>query len=121
MIKFFKEQVCQFYGNPIRILSDGDPKFDSAAVRDYTSSASIDWKIISAYNPRGNAKVERIFETLKRAVMKVLVCSKDRYWDECIALITEDTEDYPELTENLLSKYSLESGSGLLLNHHNFS
>ena len=46
IIKFVEEQICQLYGNPIRILSDGDPKFDNAAVRDYAIGASIEWKII---------------------------------------------------------------------------
>ena len=68
--KFLQEQICQVYGNPIRILSDSDPKFGSAVVRDYAISASIEWKIISAYNPRGNFKVESMAEKLKRAVQK---------------------------------------------------
>ena len=87
LIKFVEEQICQLYGNPIRILSDGDPKLESAAIRDYASGASIDWKIISAYNPRGNAKVEGMVGTLKRAVLKVLVSCKDRDWDECVGEI----------------------------------
>ena len=37
--KFDEEQMCQLYGNPLRILSDGDLKFDSAAVRDYAVGA----------------------------------------------------------------------------------
>ena len=63
-------------------MSDGDPKFESAAVRDYVSTASIDWNIISAYNPRGNAKAERMLGTLKRAVQKAVISGKDREWDE---------------------------------------
>ena len=60
VIKFVVEQIRQLYENPIRILSNGDPNFDSITVRDYAAGASIDWKVISAYNPRGNAKVERM-------------------------------------------------------------
>ena len=41
-------------------------------------------EIISAYNPRGNAKVERMVGTLKRAVQKALVSNKDRDWDQCL-------------------------------------
>ena len=67
VIKVVEEHLCHLYGNPIRILSGGDPNFDSAAVRDYASSASIDWKIISAYNPRGKAKVKRMVRMMKRA------------------------------------------------------
>ena len=78
VIKFVEEQICQLYGNPMRILSDGDPKFDSAAVRDYAAGASIEWKIISVYNPRGNGKVERMKGTLKRAIQKVVVSNSDR-------------------------------------------
>ena len=82
VIKFVEEQICQLYGNTIRTLSDGDPKFDSAGVRYYAAGSSIKWKIISAYNPRGNAKVERMVGTLKRAVHKVLVSNKGLDWEE---------------------------------------
>ena len=63
-------------------MSEGDPKFSNAAVRDYATTASINWKIISAYNSRGNAKVERMIRTFKRAVQKVLISNKDQDWDE---------------------------------------
>ena len=46
VVRFVEEKICQLYGNSIRILSDGDPKFDSTAVRDYSSGGSIEWKII---------------------------------------------------------------------------
>ena len=45
VIKFVEEQIYQLHGNLIRILSDGDLKFGSAAVRDYESNASINWRI----------------------------------------------------------------------------
>ena len=87
VIKFVEEQISQLYGDPIRIVRDGDLRFDIAAARDYASSVLIDWKIVSAYNPRGNAKIERIVGTLKRAVLKVLASSEDRYWEDCLAEI----------------------------------
>ena len=68
-------------------MSDGDPKIGSAAVRDYSVGASIDWKIISEYNPRGNAKVETMVGTLKRAIQKVVVGNNDRNWDDCLGEI----------------------------------
>ena len=86
MIKFVEAQICHLYGNPIRILIDIDPNFDSAAVRDY-ASASIDWKLISAYNPRGSAKIERMVGTLKRAIQKVVVSNNDRNWEDCLGEI----------------------------------
>ena len=73
----------------MRTLRNGDSKFDSAAVRDYASNELIDWKIISAYNPRGNGKVERMVGTLKRAVVKVLLSNKDRDWDNCLGEVLE--------------------------------
>ena len=76
MIKFLQEQICQLYGNPIRIFGNDDSKFDCVAVRDYASVASIDWKIISAYNRRRTAKLERMVGTLKRAVLKVLTAAR---------------------------------------------
>ena len=42
VIKFVEEQLCQMYGNSVRILSDGDQKFYSAAVRDFATHASIE-------------------------------------------------------------------------------
>ena len=69
------------YGNPIWILSDDDPKFESAAIRNYAATVSIYWKIISACNPRGNVKVERRVGTLKRAIQIVMVSNQDREWD----------------------------------------
>ena len=71
----------------MRILSDGDPKFDSAAVRDYATGASMDWKIISAYNPRGNAMLERMVGKLNRGIQKVVVTNMDRDWDDCLGEI----------------------------------
>ena len=46
VINFVEQEIFLLYGNPIRILSDSDPKFDNAAVKDYAYSASIDSKII---------------------------------------------------------------------------
>lgn len=62
-------------------MRDGNPNFDVAAVRDYASSASIDSKIISAYNPRVKPKLERKDGKLKRAIQKVVVICRDREWD----------------------------------------
>ncbi len=58
-------------------MSDGDSKFDTGAVRDFASLADIQCKITSAYNPRGNAKVERMVGTLKRAIQKVAASKMD--------------------------------------------
>ena len=77
-----KRKIYQLYENPTRILSEGDPKFGNAAFKDYATTASINWKIISAYSSRGNAKVERMIRTFKRAVQKVLISNKDQDWDE---------------------------------------
>ncbi len=45
VISFLEEQICWLHGNPVRIVSDGDSKFDNSAVRDFASSAGIQWKI----------------------------------------------------------------------------
>ena len=102
MIKFVEEQTYQVYGKPIRILCDAGSKFDCAVARDCAESASIDWKITSAYNPRGNSKVERMVGTLKRAIQKVVISCKDRDWDECLSEVlggycrrTGTDEKYP--------------------------
>ena len=121
VIKFVEEQICQFYGNQVRILSDSDPKFDSAAVRDYAAGASIEWNIISAYNTRGNARVERMAGTLKWAVQKSLVSKKYLDWDECLGEILDEYRRRPGTDENLLSKCYSESDLGLLLSCPNLN
>ena len=39
VVSFLEEHICWSYGNPLRILSDGDSKFDHGAVRDFESSS----------------------------------------------------------------------------------
>ena len=68
-IKFIKEKICQLHASLIRILTKADPKFDSAVVSDYLARASIELKIISAYNPRGNAKLENMVSACKRTTV----------------------------------------------------
>ena len=78
------------------ILGYGDPKFDSAALKDYAAGASIDWKIILTYNLKGNAKVERTIVRLKRAIQKVAVSIHDRNWNDCLGEILVGYRRRPE-------------------------
>ena len=52
VIEFVEEDIFHQYGNPIRIVRDGDSKLDEAAVREFIESNSISWRIISACNQR---------------------------------------------------------------------
>ena len=71
------------------------PKFDSAAVRDCAAGALIHWEIIAVYNPRGNAKLERMVGTLKRAKHKVMASNSDRNWDDGPGEILEEYRRRP--------------------------
>ncbi len=86
-IKFVEEKIFWLYGNPVRIVSDGYSKFDNKAVRDFATSSDIRWKIISSYNPRGHAKVERMVGTLMRAVQKVTASNMNQDCDICVGKI----------------------------------
>ena len=80
IIKFMEKQMKQQHG----ILSDGDPKFDSGAVQDFSNHASIEWNIISAYNLRGKARVESMTGILKRVIRKVVISNRNRERDNCL-------------------------------------
>ncbi len=80
VIKFVREQICVQYGNPVCVVSDGDSNFDNRAVRGFAKESSITWNIISAYIPRGNAKVERMVGTLKRAITKMVTANPEHEW-----------------------------------------
>ena len=71
------------FGTPLFIMSDNDAKFTSAPVKEFAKNNNIKWKFTSAYNPRGNAKVERMVGTLKRAMNKI-VLSSNKQREECI-------------------------------------
>ena len=65
------------------MVSDNDTKFNNEPVNDYAKYSGMNWKFLSTYNPRGNAKVERMVGTLKRAIKK-MVMSTEAQWDECL-------------------------------------
>ena len=56
-------------------------------MRDFAICAGIHWKITSSYNPRGNAKVELMVGTLKRAVQKVAASTRSQDWNVCLGRI----------------------------------
>ena len=116
-----EEQICQLYGNPKEILSDGDPKFDSAAIKDYGSSASVNWKIVSASNHRGSAKVERMVGNLKRTVQKIVISNSIETRTRILERYSVDTEDDSVLMENLLSKCFSEYDPHSQLSHTNLT
>ncbi len=49
---------------PVRIVSDGDRKFDSRAVRSFATSAGIHRRKTYSYKPRKNVKVEKMVGAL---------------------------------------------------------
>ena len=83
---FLEEEIVAPYGCPKFMVSDNDMKFNSGPVRDYARSLGVHWKFVSAYNPRGNAKAERMVGTLKQAVRKMMVSSEVE-WDAWISRV----------------------------------
>ena len=69
-LQFVEKEIVDTFGHPRIIISDNDSKFQSAPVRDYAKKGSIEWKYISAFNPRGNAKVERMVGSLSALYRK---------------------------------------------------
>lgn len=50
IIKFLEQKICLRYRNLLRIFIDNKPKFDSAAVKNYESTESIDWEMVLCYS-----------------------------------------------------------------------
>ncbi len=111
-IKFVEEQIRRLYGNPVRVVSDGDRKFNNSAVRDFPTSAGIHSTITSAYNLRGNAKVERMIGTLKRAVQNVTASKMDQDWDMCLGKILRGYRRRPGTDGKSLFEKCLELSLG---------
>ena len=75
VLQFVEKEILTTYGNPVTIMSDNDSKFRSESISDYAKKSGIEWKYVTAYNPRGNAKVERMVGTLKRAIRKIALAT----------------------------------------------
>ena len=73
VINFEQGQICTQYGNPVVIVRDRDQKFNKIPVQKYAMEFAIKWKCTSAYNLRGNAKVERMIATVKRVVKNDII------------------------------------------------
>ena len=83
VMTFVDEEIVAPFGSPKCMVSDNDMKFNSHLVRGYAKSVGIQWRFVSAYNPRGNAKAERMVGTLKKSVRKMMVSSEVE-WDAWI-------------------------------------
>lgn len=94
VVQFVKKEIVGPFGVPVCVVSDNDTKFDNAPVKDYAESSGIKWKYISTYNPRRNAKVERMVGTLKRAIKK-MVLSTEVQWDECLERVLQGYRSRP--------------------------
>ncbi len=53
------------------------------ATQEFAGKQNITWKFSSSYNPRGNAKVERMIGSLKKGAKK-LILTTGKEWDECL-------------------------------------
>lgn len=62
-------------------MSDNDTKFNSSPIKDFAKRKSIKCKYTSTYNPRVNAKVERLVGTRKRSMKKVILPT-GKQWDQ---------------------------------------
>ena len=65
-------EICAVIGPPKVIQSDNGPQFISGTIRALTRLLGIEHRFISQYNPRADGKVERVVQTVKQAVLKLL-------------------------------------------------
>jgi len=65
-------EICAIIGPPKVIQSDNGPQFISGTIRALTRLLGIEHRFISQYNPRADGKVERVVQTVKQAVLKLL-------------------------------------------------
>ena len=65
-------EICAIIGPPKVIQSDNGPQFISGTIRALTRLLGIEHRFISEYNPRADGKVERVVQTVKQAVLKLL-------------------------------------------------
>ena len=86
VMMFVEEKIVAPYGCPKFMVSDNDMKFNSGPVRGYARSLGVQWEFVSAHNPRGNAKAERMVGTLKQVVKKMIV-SSEVDWDAWISRV----------------------------------
>ena len=65
-----KQKMLNTYGLPEFILSNNGTHFSASCVTDSARKAGFECKFVSAYNPRGNIRVERMVGTFKTALQK---------------------------------------------------
>ncbi len=104
VIRFVEEQIRWLYGNPVCIVSDGNSKLDIGTVRDVATCAGIHLKVKSSYNLSGNAKVERMVVTLKRALQKVAASTRSQIGMCALEGYSEVIGDGPVQMESLRLK-----------------
>lgn len=60
VIDFVRKHICDVFENPAFMVSDNGTQFNSLATKEFAEKEKIEWKFTSPYNPRGNAKAERM-------------------------------------------------------------
>jgi len=68
------------FGFPKIIQSDNGKEFVNAIVKEITSAAGIDHRLITPYHPQANGSAERTVQTAKRLILK-LINGVKKDWD----------------------------------------
>lgn len=79
-ILFFNAKVVQQFGSPTVLWTDCWPAFTSGAWKKAARSVRTTARITAAYPPELNGKVERMIQTLKKA-MSLRVMESGSEWD----------------------------------------
>ena len=80
VVAFLRQEILNTFGIPGCVMSDNGAHFAATYVKEFAEASGFKWKFVSAYNPRGNGKVERMIGTLKVSLKKTCLESQTD-WD----------------------------------------
>lgn len=69
------ESIFCIFGDPVKIVADNGPPFDSLDLKDYCTSKDIILSHSPVYHPESNGLAERAVQTVKRALHKIMLAS----------------------------------------------
>ncbi|NXI84507.1 TF211 protein, partial [Rhipidura dahli] len=83
--KVILEQILPRYGVPYRIDSDRGTHFTSKVVQTLMEQLGTDWKLHTPWHPQSSGRVERMNQTLKKMLTKLILETKWT-WVKCLPL-----------------------------------
>lgn len=84
VIRFMKEEVIFRFGPPKVVISDKATFFTENKLQKFIYANKKKWKTVLEYEPMRNGRAERMVETLKEAVKRLLL-SSGVSWDVALS------------------------------------